>query len=333
MFPFADGLRICNMRSMRALILFVSLLVASPVLGAQDPVHPHWKVVQAVWAGVVEQIPTDWLVEHHPPAAVGRIDGRLLFGRSMIDSPSVWTRHSHSSWAVPELMYALRSAHAAVQRLHPGGQDLSIGDMSLRRGGRYPPHRTHQSGRDADLRYYIKGVLPDDRERYPVGPSNMDVPRQWAFVQHLYVTGLAELIYMDVRHQKTLYKHATKTLGLTPEQLKPIISYPFGRRRKTALVRHVSGHYNHLHVRASAPIARFFGSLYTRATARQLQRRVAIATTGHFEHVIKQGQTLGWIAREHDVRLVDLMRWNRLNKRSRLSLGQILKVQVELKRN
>lgn len=317
---------------MRALILMLFLLVASPALGAKTPVHPYWKLVQAVWAGVVEQIPTDWLVEHHPPAAVGRIDGQLLFGRAMIDTPDVWTRHSHSSWAVPELMYALRSAHAAVQRQFPRGQDLSIGDMSLRRGGRYPPHRTHQAGLDADMRYYIKGVLPGDRERYPVGPGNMDLPRQWAFVYHLYVTGLAEMIYMDVRHQKTLYKYATKTLGMTPEQLKPIISHPFGQRRKTALVRHVRGHYNHLHVRASAPIARFFGSLYTLASARKLQRRVAIATTGHFEHVIKQGHTLGWIAQKYDVRLVDLMRWNKLTKRSRLSLGQIIKIQVELDR-
>lgn len=317
---------------MRALILTVFFLAAPPALAAPTPVPPQWRVVQAVWAGIVEQIPIDWLVEYHPPAAVGRIKGVLLFGRAMIDTPHVWTRHAHSAWAVPELTYALRDAHAAVQRLHPRGQDLSIGDMSLRHGGRYPPHRTHQSGLDADMRYYIKGVLPDNRERYPVGPGNMDVKRQWAFVYHLYITQQAELIYMDVRHQRTLYKYATKTLGMTPEQLKPIISHPFGRRRKTALVRHVRGHYNHLHVRASAPIARFFGSLYTLETARKLQRRVAIATTGHFEHIISKGETLGWIARKYKVRLVDLMRWNRLTKRSRLSLGQVLKIQVELDR-
>lgn len=316
---------------MRALILSLSLLLASPALSASaSPVHPAWTQVQAVWAVLVEHIPIDWLVEHHPPAAVGRIDGVLLFGRAMIDTPGVWTRHARSGWAVPELMYTLREAHAAAERLYPRGMDLSIGDMSLRHGGRYRPHRTHQSGLDADMRYYIKDVGPENRERYPVGPGNMDVPRQWAFITHLYVTQQAELVYMDIRHQKTLYKYASKTLGLTPEQLKPIISYPFGQRRKTALIRHVRGHYNHLHVRASAPIARFFGSLYTLDAARKLQRRVAIATTGHFEHIIKKGETLGHVAQKYKVALEDLMRWNRMTARSRLSLGQVIKIQVEL---
>lgn len=314
-------------------VLLLLVLLTTPALGAppvSTPADGRWQIAQAAWGWLIERVPVDWLLRLHPPTAVGRIKGQLLFGQRMHDTPGVWLRHRHSAWAVPELMQALRDTHAAVQHRHPGGMDLSIGDMSLRRGGRYPPHRTHQSGLDADMRYYIEGVYPGDRERYPVGPDNMDVPRQWAFVQHLYFTQQAELIYMDVRHQKTLYRYATQTLGMTEDQLRPILSYPHGKRRKSALVRHVRGHYNHLHVRASAPIARFFGKLYTVDSARTLQRRLDVATTGHFEHVIKDGETLGKIAEIHKVRLKDLMAWNRLNKRSRLRIGQVLKVQVEI---
>lgn len=315
-------------------LLTLALLLALPLPAAHARPRTHldgWADVgRAIWLEIVEQIPARLLAEYHPPAAVGRIKGRLLFGRAMVDTPEVWTRHAHSAWAVPELIYALRDAHAAVQRQFPGGMDLSIGDISLRRGGRYPPHRTHQSGRDADMRYYVVGVEPGDRDRYPVAPGNMDVQRQWAFVFHLYQTKQAELVYMDVRHQKTLHRYATKVLGMSEEQLKPIISFPFGRRRKSAMIQHVRGHYNHLHVRASAPIARFFGALYDVRTARALQQRVDLVTTGHFEHIIKSGETLGHIARKHKVRLEDLMAWNGLSKRSKLRPGQVLKVQVEL---
>lgn len=314
-------------------VLLILLLLSAPAAAKPPSALDNWADLgRALWARVVQEIPAQWLAEHHPPAAVGRIKGRLLFGRAMVDTPDVWTRHAHSAWAVPELIFALQDAHAAVQRKFPGGMDLSIGDISLRRGGRYPPHRTHQSGRDADMRYYVKGVQPGDRDRYPVAPGNMDVERQWAFVQHLYETKQASLIYMDVRHQKTLHRYASKVLGMTEDQLKPILSYPFGKRRKSALVRHVRGHYNHLHVRAAAPIARFFGALYTVESAQALQRRIDLVTTGHFEHVIKSGETLGKIARIHDVRLEDLMAWNRLSKRSKLRPGQVLKVQVDLDR-
>lgn len=315
----------------RFVILLLTAWLAAPAAARPPTYADGWADIgRALWARIVDQVPAQWLAEHHPPTAVGRLDGRLLFGRAMVDTPEVWTRHAHSSWAVPELVHALQDAHAAVQKRFPGGMDLSVGDISLRRGGRYPPHRTHQSGRDADMRYYIKGVQPGDRERYPVGPDNMDVERQWAFVQHLYDTQQASLIYMDVRHQKTLHTYATKVLGMTEEQLKPILSYPFGQRRESALVQHVRGHYNHLHVRAAAPIACFFGALYTLETAAALQQRVDLVITGHFEHVIKSGETLGHIARQHNVRLEDLMAWNGLSKRSKLRPGQVLKVQVEL---
>lgn len=273
-----------------------------------------------------DQLSLETIIRHHPPAAIGRIDGRLLFGVQMKDSEGIWMRDPDAAWAVPETIEALVGAAAEVRRLHPGGMDLSIGDISMRSGGRFPPHRTHQSGRDVDMRYYIKDVPPGDRERHFVGADTMDLPRQWTFIKTLIDRGQAELIYMDIRHQKTLYEYCKKELGMTAEQLKPIFSYPNGQRVMTSVIQHMKNHYHHLHVRVFAPKAQLFGLLWSPGEAQKLQRKVDLATTGHFEHVVKDGETLGRIAQVHKVKLDELMDWNQLDKTSKLRPGDTVKV-------
>ena len=39
---------------------------------------------------------------------------------------------------------------------HPGTKRLPVGDLSRRRGGFFPPHVSHQNGRDADIGFYLR---------------------------------------------------------------------------------------------------------------------------------------------------------------------------------
>lgn len=50
---------------------------------------------------------------------------------------------------------ALTRAAAAVARAWPGGAALVIGDLSARHGGTHSRHGSHQSGRDADVLFYL----------------------------------------------------------------------------------------------------------------------------------------------------------------------------------
>jgi len=64
-------------------------------------------------------------------------------------------------WGNPRLVAALKRAAARVAQQRPGGAPLMIGDLSAKRGGQIPKHRSHRNGRDADLLFYV--LSPDGR--------------------------------------------------------------------------------------------------------------------------------------------------------------------------
>lgn len=86
-------------------------------------------------------------------------DGRLRGGLNLTDRGTGYRHHygpdavDSDDWATLEMINCLE----AVSRRQQGvGRPLTVLDLSLRRGGPFPPHRTHQNGLDADLRYLRK---------------------------------------------------------------------------------------------------------------------------------------------------------------------------------
>ncbi|MBU0554032.1 penicillin-insensitive murein endopeptidase [Myxococcota bacterium] len=264
----------------------------------------------------------------HPAISYGEArDGRLLFGVQMTPSPGVHVLHPKDAWATRGVIRKLRAAAAAVRAAHPGGMDLVVLDISQEHGGRFPPHVTHQQGRDVDTRYYLKGVAPGDHSLHFVTADKLDCPRVWALIRA--VAPDAEVLYMDYKLQKVLYRYLHKTLKMSPAQLRPILSYPNGHRVSGALVQHVKGHWNHLHIRFKAPLAALLGALWSREEIEHTQRRLDARRYGRYQHTIRRGETLGSIAKAHKVSLRDLMRWNHLGARSVLRPGRALDIRVQ----
>jgi len=58
-------------------------------------------------------------------------------------------------WGNPRLVRAIKSAAAEVKEAMPGGAPLVVGDISARHGGKIPGHRSHRTGRDVDLLFYV----------------------------------------------------------------------------------------------------------------------------------------------------------------------------------
>lgn len=313
---------------MRTVLFALTLLAAVPATAADSSDrHP---IVQQI----VDQL-DDWrtsidplsLLRWHPAAVIGRAGkGSLLFGVRMEPTDGIHLRNPDEAWTVPEVIQALRDAHAAVQKAHPGGPDMVIGDISRRHGGRFRPHRTHQNGLDVDLRYYLLGEQPADYKYRHVTGANFDTARVWALIAHFYTEGNTERILVDYRHQRRLYRYARDQLNLSPEQLEPILSYPKGRYRKDALVRHVRGHHNHIHIRFEAPLAHLVGSLYTPEAVSAAQRALDLAILGQYDYVVRRGDTLSGIAEANAVTVADLRQWNGLSERTRLRPGKIIKV-------
>ncbi len=162
-------------------------------------------------------------------------------------------RHYHvkweaAAWGTATTVKAIQSAVSDYQRRSPGGPKIHIGDISKRGGGKFPPHLSHQHGRDVDVGYVLKGPLANETKFKDATEQNLDVARTWRLVKAFIDTGKVRYIFMDHRIQKLLYEHA-KSRGASDNLLDELFQYPRGKGRTHGMIRHWKGHRNHFHVR------------------------------------------------------------------------------------
>ncbi len=277
--------------------------------------------------------------------------GRLVNGIPMRPFPGFLVRPTvHHVYGTPETIAALHYAVARVHQQFPGAHDLVVGDLSRRRGGRLPPHLSHQSGRDADVGFYHRNI-DAPRSFVEATPANLDVERTWAFIEALLEDHKVEYIFIDYSIQRLLYRYVKYTLGAPEAYLRMVFSYP--RRSRTAFIRHAPKHRDHLHVRFWSPIAvaAARGVTLTPADGRWFTpEEVAAYTRGgyvalnHFDRVdwgvgpghalpdrslyatyrVRSGDTLSTIAGRYHVSTAALMELNGLHARSIIRPGQRL---------
>jgi hypothetical protein len=133
-------------------------------------------------------------------------------------------------------------------------QHLIVGNMSAAKGGKLPPHGSHQSGRDVDLGYPQKWDGQGELDWATMSAANLDIAKTWLLIGLFAETGAAEVFLVDSSLQKLLYDYAVKHGTVPKEELDEWIEYP--RRpgsANDALIRHVDGHTDHIHVRLRCP--------------------------------------------------------------------------------
>ena len=128
-------------------------------------------------------------------------------------------------------------------------QPILVGNMASRKGGKLPPHSTHQSGRDVDLGYPQKLAAGAELNWVNATAQTLDASETWALLLALARSGTVEVIYVDRTIQKLLYEHAVKTKLMPKAKLAGWMEYPKPTGSGSPLVRHVKGHIDHLHVR------------------------------------------------------------------------------------
>jgi murein endopeptidase len=95
-------------------------------------------------------------------------------------------------WGTDRLVRVLLQVLREYAEAHPAAPRVGIGDLSLRRGGPFPPvHATHQNGLDADV-YYPRR---DRKERPPLVVSQIDRRLAQDLVDRFVAAG-AKLIYV-----------------------------------------------------------------------------------------------------------------------------------------
>jgi penicillin-insensitive murein endopeptidase len=227
--------------------------------------------------------------------SVGRPNrGYLIDGRKIPDEGTGWT--TREVWKARDNRYGtdelIELVEAVADRMHKRVADVRmvVADLSSKTGGgAFAFHRSHQSGRDADLLYYMR-----DREGQPFEPDAMhvfdrrgrardgsgitvDVPRTWLLVKELVTAPEAtvQYIFMYEPIAQLLIDHA-KQAG---EPLEVITKVRRALRQPGDSARHD----DHLHVRVyCAPGDRPYGCADIGAmdllTEREAEQRQILAT-------------------------------------------------------
>ena len=136
----------------------------------------------------------------------------------------------------------------------PDARPILVGNLSAPRGGRLRPHSTHQSGRDVDLGYPQLPGTEDEYNWRDMSERNLDVPATWELLKILAETGAIEVVLMDRSLQKLLYEYAKVERNVSEAALGRWLEYPKRPGQAAdALVQHVPGHIDHMHVRVACP--------------------------------------------------------------------------------
>lgn len=171
--------------------------------------------------------------------------GSLWGGVELGESADIERAGGHP-WGTSSAVRSIERAAREARRCHPGSPRLRVGDLGREHGGWLRPHRSHQSGLDADIGYFYR--TPSVWYERATA-RNLDVARTWTLVRAFVEGGNVDTIFMDQSVQRLLKEHI-RTLGSDAQASLDLFAGP-GRRSlaSTPQIRHAGGHASHFHVR------------------------------------------------------------------------------------
>lgn len=252
--------------------------------------------------------------------SVGAANNGWLIGGVPLDADARLQTREGRNFGTVETIEGIREAVERVHKRFPRHTHrLVVGDISRRSGGRLRPHRSHQSGRDADIGYFHKDK-PAPRWFRKARASTIDLPRTWTFIEGLLADGKVEYLFIDYALQGLLYNYALKKRKMSKGKLSRLFAYPRGRRARVGIIRHSSGHRDHMHVRFHSPDAVAAVTAYIARHGEDAIEPVPVHAT------VKSGQTLTSIARRHRTTVKKIRAWNGLERGKLLHPGDRLVV-------
>ena len=184
--------------------------------------------------------------------------GRLQGGIKLKSSRSLKVREHAHSWGLPALVKLLQRAAGKVAKHHPKSVML-VGDLSQKSGGSLTGHNSHQTGRDADVGFYVANSMgkPAAMNRFvafdgsgksqAVTWAQFDDARNWALVEAL------------LTDKDTTVRYIFVSMPLRARVLafakKEKVAKDLYTRAETVLMspRDADVHDDHFHVRIACP--------------------------------------------------------------------------------
>jgi LysM repeat protein len=221
-------------------------------------------------------------------------------------------------FATQETVDALSLCLTRVHEQFSATQPTRLGSISAVRGGRISPHKSHRTGRDADVYFFRK---PGARWNRAATESDIDLAPTWALLRCFITETDVDMVLIDKRVQGWLQAHALAS-GESKEWIKALF-HDQKEPRQMAVVRHEPGHVAHMHVRFSSPKARRAGvAAYDRLQAAGL----VVPKVQSLSHRVKQGETLSGIARKFGIPVQRIKSLNHLQS-NLIRVGQELSLQ------
>lgn len=205
--------------------------------------------------------------EESRSVSIGRTNrGRLLHGVPLTASAVLQTRSPNNRFGTQELVDLVEWAAAKVAEKHPGSTML-VGDLSRARGGRLRPHRSHRTGRDADVGFYLSSedgeMLTAERfvrmSRSGVGQSRgttykFDVARNWELVANIVGQDIVPVQYMMIiRPLKDMLLAEGRRQNASAELLQRVEAVVGPRSTGRGRWARYGTHNSHFHIRIYCP--------------------------------------------------------------------------------
>ena len=185
-------------------------------------------------------------------------NGHLAGATRLRGSKALRQREGGHSWGLPQLVHMLQHSAIAVARKHRGSQML-VGDLSARGGGHLDRHNSHQTGRDADVGFYImnshgkplpaKRFVPfdDAGNARDVQGAHFDEARNWTMIEAMLKDDKASVRYLFI-------SNALRGKLLAYANKKHVAKELYDRAA-TAMMspRDADLHDDHVHVRIACP--------------------------------------------------------------------------------
>jgi penicillin-insensitive murein endopeptidase len=201
-------------------------------------------------------------IQHHSRSIGSPTSGRLVYGARLADAPYIRVVPTYAAgdvrWGTEALVGMIDRAARQVRRQFPDAV-LSVGHLSRAGGGELDRHHSHESGRDADIGYYVKNHLgkPAYADHFvafqgdgtaPHWPGAVfDDARNWLLVAAMLTDPVAHVshIFVATPLRARLLAYAER------------IGAPAALRQRAAEVmaqpRGALPHDDHFHVRISCP--------------------------------------------------------------------------------
>lgn len=180
-------------------------------------------------------------------------EGLLEHGEPLPEHRAYVVRTGERSFGTHETVQWLVEAFDAALDADPRMPRVRVHDLSRAEGGRLTGHRSHQSGRDADVAYYRRQCRENETcFMNTTRPEDLAVAHQWRLFRYWLERDLAANIFVDYALQEPLYQYA-RSHGASTRDLERWFQYPRGASVPVGVIRHFAGHADHFHVRFVCP--------------------------------------------------------------------------------